>query len=281
MRVETDAISAELLPEVGARLHRLRAFGHDLLRTPDDPATHARDPFFWGAYVLAPWANRLTAGPMAAAGRSVDLPTNFADGSAIHGQVYDRGWHHDGERFSIAAGGDGWPWRYEVGSRATADGSTLRLTYTLLNRSDAPMPAGLGLHPWWRRPVEVAIAARSVYPTTTDSPATPEPVRGRFDRRALGPMPSGIDAAWTDVDDPAVELRWPDSGVALTMRATGPDVHVVAASPPDLDAVAVEVQTHAPQGLRRIERREPGALMLLDPGSALSLTIELIARRGI
>jgi hypothetical protein len=46
-----------------------------------------------------------------------------------------------------------------------------------------------------------------------------------------------------------------------------------------VDAVAVEVQTHAPQGLRRLERREPGALALLDPRAALSLTVELIARR--
>jgi aldose 1-epimerase len=279
VHVESDSIRAELLPEVGARLHRLRAFGHDLLRTPDDPRMHANDPFFWGAYVLAPWGNRLQAGPRHAAGRPLDLPANFADGSAIHGQVYARAWQHSDTRLSVAAGGDGWPWRYEVNARATADGATLRLAYALVNTSDAPMPAGLGLHPWWRQPVEVAIAARSVYPTTTDSPAVPEPVRGRFDRRTLGPMPAGVDAAWTDLGDPAVELRWPDAGVALTMRAIGPDVHVVAASPPDVDAVAVEVQTHAPQGLRRLERREPGALALLDPRNALSLTVELIARR--
>jgi aldose 1-epimerase len=280
VRVESDAISAELLPAIGARLHRLRAFGHDLLRTPEDPATHASDPFFWGAYVLAPWANRLHAGPMRAAGRPVDLPANFSDGSAIHGQVYDRAWHHDGGRFTIAAGGDGWPWRYEVEARGAAEARTLRLAYTLLNRSDAPMPAGLGLHPWWRQPVEVAIAGRSVYPTTTDSPPMPESVAGRFDRRALEPMPHGIDAAWTDLDDPAVELRWPDAGVGLTMRAaTTPELHVVVASPPDVDAVAVEVQTHAPQGLRRLEHDEPGALAVIAPGSALSLTIELVARR--
>lgn len=30
-------IRLELLPAVGARLHRLEVFGHDLLRTPDDP----------------------------------------------------------------------------------------------------------------------------------------------------------------------------------------------------------------------------------------------------
>lgn len=279
LRVAGDGISAELLPRVGARLHRLRAFGHDLLRTPDDPATHAGDPFFWGAYVMAPWANRLHAAPMRAAGRVVDLAPNFADGSAIHGQVYDRPWRREGSHLGIAAGGDGWPWRYELESDVEATGDRLRLTLALHNASDTPMPAGLGLHPWWRRPVEVAIPARSVYPTTSDSQPLPEPVTGDLDRRLPGPLADGTDAAWTDLEGPSVELRWPALGVALDMRAIGPTPHVVAASPPELDAVAVELQTHAPQGLRRLERGEPGAMALVPPGGSISLTIELTARR--
>ena len=279
LRVESDAISAELLPAVGARLHRLQAFGVDLLRTPDDPRTHASDPFFWGAYVLAPWANRLHAGPMRAAGRLVDLPANFPDGSAIHGQVYDRAWQADGTRLTVGAGGDGWPWSYEVEADAHADGTTLRLAYRLVNTSDGPMPAGLGIHPWWRRPIEVRIPARSAYPTTTDSPAEATPVQGALDRRTLGPMPDGLDATWTDLDEDAVELHWPGSRITVTMRASGPTIHVVAASPPDLDAVAVEIQTHAPQGLRRLVRGEPGALAMLEPRETLTLTVELAARR--
>ena len=55
-------LEAVLLPEAGARLHRLRAFGHDLLRTPSDADDHLREPFFWGGYVMAPWCNRLAAG---------------------------------------------------------------------------------------------------------------------------------------------------------------------------------------------------------------------------
>jgi aldose 1-epimerase len=271
------AMEATLLPDAGARLHRLRAFGHDLLRSPDDPATHLADPFFWGGYVLAPWGNRVQAGPTRAAGREVDLAANFPDGSAIHGQVYDRPWRADDHHFTIDGGGDGWPWRYEANARASVSGSSLILEYSLRNLSDAPMPGGLGLHPWWRRPVEVAIPARSVYPTTTDSPARPEPVSGTFDRRRLGRMADGIDAAWTDLDEPAVELRWPESGIVLTMRATGPTIHVVGASPADVDAVAIEIQTHAPQGVRRLERGEPGGLELIDAGNALSLAIELTA----
>ena len=77
-----------VLPALGGRLHRLRYRGHDLLRTPPNIDEHRRDPFFYGAYVMAPWCNRLAPGQLEVAGRTVDLPINFSDGSAIHGQVF-------------------------------------------------------------------------------------------------------------------------------------------------------------------------------------------------
>src|SRR5512141_1103186 len=85
-------IEPELLPGIGARLHRLRAFGHDLLRTPDDPSVHLRDPFRWGAYVMAPWCNRIAATPVTVDGELVALLPNFEDGTAIHGQVSTAPW---------------------------------------------------------------------------------------------------------------------------------------------------------------------------------------------
>ncbi|MEO6578403.1 MAG: hypothetical protein ABIO99_05845, partial [Candidatus Limnocylindria bacterium] len=97
VRVESDALEVVLLPDVGARLHRLLAFGVDLLRTPPDPARHVADPFFWGGYILAPWGNRLEAGPTDVADQAVNLEPNFDDGSAIHGQVYARPWEVVGD----------------------------------------------------------------------------------------------------------------------------------------------------------------------------------------
>jgi galactose mutarotase-like enzyme len=93
----TEDLEVTALPGVGCRLHRVRAFGVDLLRTPETPARHAEEPFFWGAYVMAPWTNRADPGPMTIAGRRVDLVPNFPDGTAIHGLVADGSWERTDE----------------------------------------------------------------------------------------------------------------------------------------------------------------------------------------
>jgi len=269
------ALEAIVLPEAGARLHRLRAFGHDLLRTPHEPAIHQTDPFFWGAYVMAPWCNRVKATPIRVGSRLVDLPSNFPDGSAIHGQVYAGPWrvHEDGH-LTIRAGGDAWPWRYQVDQWVAVSGAELRIELALTNLDDEPMPAGLGLHPWFRRPRRVAIHARDVFRDNLNSEAHPQPVGGPFDLRALGDIPDELDSTWTNLSDPAVELAWP-AAVRATMRIEASSAFVAGASPSAMDAVAIEPQTHAPQGLRRLLAGEPGGLARLAPRETLSLVVRL------
>lgn len=275
--VAAGPIEATVLPGLGARLHRLRVGGQDLLRTPRDLAAYEREPFFWGAFVMAPWCNRIEPGLTLVAGREVALGANFGDGSAIHGAVYARPWQvaPDGS-LHILAGDDGrWPWAYQVVQRLEVGPDALRLRLALTNRSSDPMPAGLGWHPWFRAPAEVAIHARAVYGSNLDSAADPSPVGGDLDRRRLGVMPPNLDGTWTELDDPAVQLAWPDLGMQATMRV-GPTVeHVVAASPEGFDAVAVEPQTHAPQGLRRLVNGERGAMTMLAPGDDLDLEVVL------
>lgn len=270
-------VEVTILPEVGARIHRLMAFGHDVLRTPADPAEHLRDSFFWGAYTMAPWCNRIDARPTTVAGATVDIPTNFRDGSAIHGQVYARPWNVvDGEAaaFSVSGGGDGWPWRYRVSMRMTVVASTVTVAQGVVNLADTPMPAGIGLHPWFRRPLEIAIRADLVFPENINSPPSPQPVESPFDLRTLAAMPLGLDATWTRLAVPQVDLYWPEIGVKASVEIRSRTTFVTAASPDDLDAIAVEPQTHAPQGIRRLINGEPGALALLDPGGELTLTTQ-------
>jgi aldose 1-epimerase len=280
VRLGDDELFVEVLPEVGARLHRVRAFGFDLLRTPADPARHLDDPWFWGSYPLAPWCNRLPTGPVAVAGRTVDLPSNFPDGTAIHGQVARAAWTHDGGgTFSIAGGGHGWPWRYTVRQTIAAGGGRLRLTLAVTNEDDGPMPSGLGIHPWFRDPVDVAIRAARVHRSNLASSPEPEPVSGVHDRRDHGPLAIGLDATWTELQQPPVLLRWPGTGLRATLQ-TSPSVrYIVAAHLDGVDATAVEPETHAPAGLRRLLAGEPGGLELLVPGETLELRAELAVER--
>jgi aldose 1-epimerase len=280
LRFGGGELEVVVLPEVGGRVHRLRALGHDLLRTPSDPRTHVTDPWFWGAYVMAPWCNRIVPGPVTVAGKTVDLPPNFLDGSAIHGQVATRHWqvHADGT-LSVRGGEGGWPWPYEVRARLAVDGPTLTLEYRLENRSDRPMPAGIGLHPWFRSPVELRVDASTAYPSNSGSPATAIPVRDELDLRSLGTPLSDLDGTWVSPGSPAATLAWPDAGLRATLEVEAPRVCVAVATPAALDAIAVEPQTHGPDGLRRLLNGEPDALALLEPGDSLRLAVRITVER--
>jgi galactose mutarotase-like enzyme len=92
-------------------------------------------------------------------------------------------------------------------------------------------------------------------------------------------MPDGLDATWTDLGEPPVVLDWPDARIRATMTVTAPTRFIVAANLAGSDAVAVEPQTHAPDGIRRLQNGEPGSLALLEPGSTLELVMGLAFER--
>lgn len=282
LRLGDGPLEVVLLPQAGARLHRLQAFGHDLLRTPTDPAEHLRVPFFWGAYVMAPWCNRFPAGPTTVGAQRLDLPANFADGTAIHGQVYASEWtvEPDGVALHRSGGGDSWPWQYEVTLIPVVSGPLLRLELAVRNDSSEPMPAGVGLHPWWRRPLELSVDAPAVYPSNDGSPAVPSAVQGPLDLRDMAEPAPGLDATWAQLGRGGVRLSWPHLGVHAVLRLSSASSHVVVATPAELDATAVEVQSHAPDGLRRLRNGEPGAPAVLQPGERLRLELELEVMRA-
>ena len=270
-----------VLPDIGARLHRIRAFGYDILRTPSDPSCYDREPFFWGSYVMAPWCNRIETHPIQIGARTMRLLPNFPDGTAIHGQVYSRRWEGSADGlFRIQAGGDEWPWEYEVSLQVEVAEPSVRLTYALTNHSSDAMPAGIGIHPLFRKPVHIAIKGESVFSPNTDTPALPSPVGGELDLRQLREVAENLDASWTDLADPAAELAWPEPRVRATMRAIGPSVYLSAASLSFLESIAVEPETNLPQGLRRLLNKEPGGLQMLAPEATLGLRIELAFAQG-
>jgi hypothetical protein len=86
-------------------------------------------------------------------------------------------------------------------------------------------------------------------------------------------MAPGVDATWPDPADPPFELFWPERHLRGTVRAPFPTLHIVAAYAAERRAIATELQTHAPQGLRRLLNGEPGALALIEPGATIEMPI--------
>jgi galactose mutarotase-like enzyme len=142
------------------------------------------------------------------------------------------------------------------------------------------MPAGAGIHPWFLEPVELRIRARLQIASNNDPAAPHAPVTAELDMSTFRRLPDEADAAWAEVDQPVFELRWPELGIVAAMRTSLLDAYVVAAKPPGaVDAIAVEPQTHAPWGLRRLLDGEAGGLTMLAPGDSLTLDSELTFSR--
>jgi aldose 1-epimerase len=282
LRFATSDLEVVVLPEVGGRLHRLRAFGIDVLRTPDDPTEHLVEPFFWGGYPMLPWCGRVASGLMRVDGELVDLPPNQAEGWAIHGQAYEAPWQVVGDStLRFLGGGQGWPWSYEAGMSFSVEDAALTVDMSLQNTSDEPMPAGIGLHPWFAGPPLLRIPADLAYDDNTLSSPLPMPVSGAYDVRQLGELEVGLDSTWTGLTDRRVELAWPEHGLRGELSAVSSDNLVfVAAHLANVDAIALEPQTHAPQGLRRLINGEPDPMALLQPGATLTLSVNLRFDRG-
>jgi aldose 1-epimerase len=280
VRFASGELEVEVLPERGARLHRVRAYGHDVLRTPPSLATYDADPFFWGGYPMAPWCNRVAPGKVVVGERTIRLASNFPDGTSIHGLLVRRRWRRAADG-SFRAGGQrgGWPWRYDARVSYAVAGSSLRAALSVTNRDDAPMPVGLGFHPWFRRPLEIEVPAAAVFARNSLEPVGPEPVTDRLDLRTLRLVPDGLDGTWAG---PAgrISLRWPGLGIAARLTIESSTPYLAVASPPGLEAVAVEPQSHAPAGLARLAAGLPGGLELLEPGDSRTLGFELTFEVG-
>ncbi|MGE3600004.1 MAG: aldose 1-epimerase [Dehalococcoidia bacterium] len=280
-RLSNDAIEVEILPEVGGRLHRIRAYGHDLLRTPPDPQMHVSNPFFWGCFPLVPWSNRVPGGRIVFRGRVVQVPCNFGD-TAIHGEAYARPWQVDGEgQLSFRGGQFAFPWPYEARQQHAIDGSRWTLSLTVTNTGAAEMPAGLGIHPWFAAGagLEAAFPADLTYPLVNNIPSGPPvPVSGPLDRRTLSPFPWGLDNIWTGLTAHQIQMRRPDITLDSTFAFTQSATHITAASVEQNDAVAIEPVTHATDGFRLLAEGLPGAIGVLQPGETLGVTYTLDIR---
>lgn len=301
---EFDALAAPPLAEAARRLDG----------GPDDFAGNAA--FSFGAAILAPYANRITGTDVPGrreietrvAGRRARLPRNWGGKSpgarqyAMHGlildapakQVTQASPNQVAGHLPVGDFGGRWPGQADMQVRYRLADGALRLSVETTNVGAAPLPLGLGWHPYFALPSgrrEQALLrapARSRAPANNYDEVLPtgeivDVAGGPFDfrsRRPLGDL--YLDDCFTglirDGDGAVVcEVVDPAAGYGLRISTTTAQVKAVQVyAPPDKAFVVVEPQFNLadPFGPAWRQGVDTG-MVLLAPGETVAYEVRL------
>jgi aldose 1-epimerase len=234
--------------EHGGRLAALEVAGKQLLV---GRAEHG--PMNWGSFPMVPFAGRVRHGRFTFDGRVHELPIDMPP-HAIHGTGYIQPWHVDAVGDSEMSMSCDLAW--ELGGRAW---QRVEVVDTLVRcvlgvvAGDRAMPAEIGWHPWFVKPVSLSFRPVSMYLRDGEGIPTGE----------LVPPPPG---PWDDcfVNTEPVELRYAE----LTVTVASPDCDswVVYDQPPH--ATCVEPQSGPPDAFNLDQR-------VLEPGDELVRTMTI------
>ncbi len=282
---------AAIVPDLGAGLASYDLVGAGerkaLFRPCRDPS--AAQPYDLANNLLVPWSNRISGGGFFFAGKFHRLDPNLpGEPCPIHGNGFSSRWSierstSESAEFSLRSDGPG-PFRYEArAAYALADGAlAMRLAVRNLG---APLPFGLGFHPWIVRDSETrpqAKAARVMLEASNHLPAGDAPVGSRpeWDFAAPRPLPAAwINNAFLDWDGGACVL-WPDRKLALDLEADPPlSTYIVYSPGAGANFFCFEPVTHPVDAHNLPGGPEANGLTILSPQETLSASCRFRPRR--
>jgi len=284
VRLTAGKLSLTLSPWIGGAISAFNWAGDDgerpILRKCNSPLEKVLDA---SCFPLVPYVNRIRGGRFSFRGREVRLQPNMAgDPSPLHGQGWLDAWEVEEAEdtravLSFRHEAGEWPWNYEARQEFALDERRLTIRLTCRNRSNEPMPCGLGQHPYFPCGPETRLDTRVSHAWTIDEhvlPVEKVPAEGRFDLRNRLVCGQGLDhgfdrwggLAW--MGDPG----WPYE--LLLSSAAGGFFQLY--SPPEGGIFVAEPVTHANAALNAPEAdwSELG-MGVLEPGRELSLDMRL------
>lgn len=275
---------AEIAPEAGGSLAAWRCHGDDIMRRATRDAIDRRDPLGFAMFPLVPWSNRIAHGRFRFGGHDVQLPLNFGDHPhAIHGHGWQRPWdiiESSTAELLLAYDHvpDSWPWAYRAELRFVLGGDSLAIDLSVENHADEPMPAGLGLHPYYDRTPALQLHARLDGWWDTDAyimPTAYRPVPPKTDWSDWLHAPTTTDNVFSGWDG-AADLVWPERNLAVTIAANEPAQWMVVYSPTNEAIACIEPVTHPTDAIN-----QPGlpGLRILQPGERFDLQTRFAVRR--
>ena len=236
-----------------------------------------------GCFPLVPYSNRIRGGRFTFRGREIRQQPNMAgDPSPLHGHGWLAPWTLV-EQSDFSAHllyrhePDDWPWEYGASQRFELNANGLQIELTCRNLAEAPMPCGLGLHPYFlcSEATELDTQVKDVW--TVDEHVLPVeriPAVGRYDLKQRRICGQGLDNGFSDWSGEAW-IRSPDASLAI--RMTSPDARFFQVySPSEGGLFVAEPVSHANAALNEPEERwaELG-IKILEPGEEAVLNARL------
>ncbi|MBI3370004.1 MAG: aldose 1-epimerase [Burkholderiales bacterium] len=266
-----------LCPDQGAAIAGLWLGDLPVLRSTD-PAT-LTGAHQSGAYVLAPYSNRLGLRRFRWHGREHSTLPNFDnEPHSLHGVAWQRAWttlqHSDSEAvlaYSHAADGH-WPFAFTLQQRLTLSPQALDLRLSFVNTDAQEQPVGLGWHPYFpRRPrsrLHAELSAR------WENDAQKLPTRSVAQAGLDGDVAHMAFDHCFDGWRGAARIR--DEKLAL--KLTSSMTRLVVFTPEHGDFFCVEPVSHVNNAVHMAEPTAHG-LVALAPGATLEAWVRLEVSR--
>ena len=243
-------------------------------------------------YPLVPYSNRIGDGRFRFDGREVALERNSDVSShPIHGLGWLARWRVEAaaadrvvlvlEHAPSGAQDAAWPWAFAATQTFELDDRRLSWRIDLTNRDPHPMPAGLGMHPFFPKSPRMEVRFEAAQVWRNDERMLPMsrtdvPDEWNFQRaRALDSL--AVDncfAQWTG----SAELVWPDRGWSLALAADPLFGHLVVYTAPAKDSIAIEPVSHANNAVNLADRYDDTGLRVLQPGETMTGAMTLTPR---
>lgn len=230
-------------------------------------------------FPMVPLCNRVSGKDFHFGGQAHVLVPNSADPFYLHGDGWLGLWQvqsQDQTSAVLSYGHESGPYRYRAEQAVRLDDNRVELALSVLNQGDAPMPFGLGFHPYFpRAEAQVAFAAAARWSEGANHlplvrEATPYGA-------SLQPLPSTWENNAYEGWDGRAKISWP--GLELLMEADPVFTTLMIYAPGEQeDFFCLEPMSHMPDAVNLAG--QPG-MQVLAPGETLRgrvrLTVNLTA----
>jgi aldose 1-epimerase len=251
-------LAVDLAPQAGGSVARFTCDGVDILRPMTAEAIASGKGNNAALYPLVPFSNRIANGRLAFGDEVYHLARNWP---GVRHPMHGDGWAHAwaiersdetsaeiGYEHERAGGQGGWPFRYRARQRYRLDDDRLAIAVSIENLEDRPVPAGIGLHPFFVRDSDCTLTCRTTFAWRADAEVLPVervPVPADWDF-AAGRQPDSValDTCFDGWDGRAT-IAWPSRRLLLEMEASPPFRHLVIYTPPGQPFFCVEPVSHA------------------------------------